>query len=54
MDWIDKNKENSDINVLDSKIKEIEAEIKPILAKIQEEATNIPPPSGKEARATLK
>ena len=55
LDWIDKNKENSDIGVLDAKINEVDAEIKPIIAKIHEEAPNLPPTARekKESRAVI-
>ncbi len=45
LDWIEKNKENTDLNVLELKTKEIEGEVKPILSKINEEAASMPPPS---------
>jgi hypothetical protein len=48
LDWIEKNKENTDLNILESKTKEIEAEVKPILSKI--DAADLPPPPQKSAK----
>ena len=52
LDWLEKNKENIELSLLDAKVKEFEAEVKPILAKINEEQVNIPPPSRSAKRGT--